>query len=87
MFGARDITLKTRGDILSLGFKVAGTRGSSLAPGPELTGRVGCTALLAGGPAGLGVVGAHPGVVTKVGGVLLVTDTVRGGAEVTRGTL
>ena len=87
IFGAWDVALKVRSHVLPLGLEVAGAGGGPLAPRPELTGGVRRTALLAGGHAGLGVVGAHPGVVTEVGGVLLVTDTVGGGAEVTRGTL
>ena len=87
MFGARHITLKTRGDILSLGFKVAGTRGSSLAPGPELALRVLGTAGLTRLHGGLSVIGANLGVVPKVRRVLLITETVWRGALVTRGTL
>ena len=87
MFGARDITLKTRGDILPLGFKVAGPRGTALAPGPELTLGVCGTTSLAGVHGGLPVIRAHLGVVTKVSRVLLITETVGRGTLVTRGTV
>ena len=82
MFGARDITLQTRGDILPLGLKVAGARGTGLAPRPELTLGVGRTAGLTGRHGGLPVVRAHLGVVAEVGRVLLITETGGRGAQV-----
>ena len=87
MFGARDITLKTGGDILPFGLKVAGTRGTPLAPGPEQTLGVLSTAGLTRLHGGLSVGRADLGVVPKVRRVLLITETVWRGTLVTRGTV
>ena len=56
MFGPGHITLKPRGDILPLGFEIAGPRGTALSPGPELTLGMRRTAGLAGVHRGLPVI-------------------------------
>ena len=56
MFGPGHITLKARGDILPLGFEIAGPRGTALSPGPELTLGVCRTTGLAGMHGGLSVI-------------------------------
>ena len=56
MFSPGHITLKTRGDILPLGLKIAGPGGTPLPPGPELALRVCRTAGLTGVHGGLPVI-------------------------------
>ena len=87
MFGPGHITLKTRGDILPLGLKIAEPGGTALPPGPELALRVCRTAGLTGVHGGLPVIGAKLSVVTVVGRVLLITETVGRGPQVTRGAV
>ena len=84
MFSPGHIALKTRGDILPLGLKIAGPGGTPLPPGPELALRVCRTAGLTGLHGGLPVIGANLGVVAEVGRVLLITETVGRRAQVTR---
>ena len=87
VLGPGDITLKVGSRVLPLGLEVAGASGGTPTPRPELAVWTSSTALLTGFLGGLGVVRANLGVVTEVRRVLLVTETVRGGAQVTRGTV
>ena len=56
MLGPGHIALKTRADILPLGLKIAGPRGTLLSPGPVLALRVGHTTGLTGVHGGLPVI-------------------------------